>query len=74
MTHHRRKSRKSYKAASLYSHRNGIIDEKFQGYFPNAKLNEEHWMMLDEFLEKFEYLAQIINALDQIALAKYQLA
>lgn len=58
----------------LYSHRNGIIDEKFQGYFPNAKLNEEHRMRLDEFLEKFEYLAQIINALDQVALTKYQLA
>jgi hypothetical protein len=40
----------------LYSHRNGIIDEKFQGYFPNAKLNEEHRMTLDEFLEKFELL------------------
>jgi hypothetical protein len=58
----------------LYSHRNGIIDEKFQGYFPNSKLNEEHRMTLEEFLEKFEYLAQIINALDQVALAKYQLA
>ena len=58
----------------LYSHRNGIIDEKFQGYFPNAKLNEEHRMTLDEFLEKFEYLAHIISALDQVALAKYQLA
>jgi hypothetical protein len=58
----------------LYSHRNGIIDEKFQGYFPNAKLNEEHRMTLDEFLERFEYLAQTINALDQAALAKYQLA
>src|SRR6266481_2318898 len=58
----------------LYSHRNGIIDEKFQGYFPNTKLNEEHRMTLDEFLEKFEYLAQTINALDQAALAKYQLA
>jgi hypothetical protein len=58
----------------LYSHRNGIIDEKFQGYFPSAKLNEEHRMTLDEFLEKFEYLAQTINALDEAALAKYQLA
>lgn len=58
----------------LYSHRNGIIDEKFQGYFPNAKLNEEHRITLDEFLEKFEYLAHIINALDQVALTKYQLA
>ncbi len=58
----------------LYSHRNGIIDEKFQGYFPTAKLNEEHQMTLDEFLAKFEYLAQIINTLDQVALAKYQLA
>jgi hypothetical protein len=58
----------------LYSHRNGIIDEKFQSYFPDAKLNEEHQMTLDEFLKKFDYLAQIINALDQCAMVKYQLA
>jgi hypothetical protein len=58
----------------LYSHRNGIIDEKFQGYFPNATLNAEHQMALDEFLVRFEYLARIIDAVDQAALAKYQLA
>jgi hypothetical protein len=58
----------------LYAHRNGIIDEKFQGYFPNATLNAEHQMALDEFLTKFEYLARIIDAVDRAALAKYQLA
>jgi Putative DNA-binding domain len=58
----------------LYSHRNGVVDEKFQGYFPNAKLNEEHRMALDELLEKFEYLATTIDAVDTAALAQYQLA
>jgi Putative DNA-binding domain len=58
----------------LYSHRNGIVDEKFQGYFPDAKLNEEYRMALDEFLEKFEYLANTIDAIDKAALTEYQLA
>jgi hypothetical protein len=58
----------------LYSHRNGVIDEKFQGYFPNTNLNEEHRMTLDELLAKFEYLTQTIDEIDKAALAKYQLA
>jgi len=58
----------------LYSHRNGIIDEKFQAYFPNANLNEEHRMTLGEFLDKFEYLTRTIDEIDRAALAKYQLA
>jgi hypothetical protein len=58
----------------LYSHRNGTIDERFQGYFTSAKLNEEYRMSLDEFLERFEYLAQAANAVDQAALHEYRLA
>jgi hypothetical protein len=58
----------------LYSHRNGIVDEKFLRYYPDLKLNDEHQMPLDDFLERFEYLAQTIDAVDRSALAKYQLA
>jgi len=58
----------------LYSHRNGIVDEKFLRYYPDLKLNDEHQMPLDDFLERFEYLAQTIDAVDRAALTKYQLA
>jgi hypothetical protein len=47
-----------------YAHQNGIIDEKFRESFPAAKLNDEHRMTLDEFLTRFEYLAQAIDAVD----------
>ena len=46
----------------------------FRGIFQNATLNDEHRMTLDEFLEKFEYLARTIDAVDRAALTKYQLA
>jgi hypothetical protein len=58
----------------LYSHRNGIVDEKFLRYYPDLRLNDEHLMSLDDFLEKFEYLAQTVDAVDRSALVKYQLA
>ncbi|MFZ1007921.1 MAG: hypothetical protein WAN65_13860 [Candidatus Sulfotelmatobacter sp.] len=58
----------------LYSHRNGIVDEKFLRYYPDLRLDDEHLMSLDDFLEKFEYLAQTVDAVDRSALVKYQLA
>ena len=58
----------------LYSHRNGIVDEKFLRYYPGLSVNGEHQMPLDDFLVKCEYLAQTVDAVDRAALAKYQLA
>ncbi len=58
----------------LYSHRNGIVDEKFLRYYPGLGINDEHQMPLDDFLVKCEYLAQTVDAVDRAALAKYQLA
>jgi hypothetical protein len=58
----------------IYSHRNGVVDERFLRYYPDLRLNEEHLMALDDFLEKFEYLAQTLDAVDRAALIKYQLA
>jgi hypothetical protein len=58
----------------LYSHRNGIIDEKFQGYFPSSALKSEYRMSLDEFLERFECLAKAADTVDRAALQKYRLA
>jgi hypothetical protein len=58
----------------LYAHQNGLVDEKFREYFPAANLNDEYRMSLDEFLARFEYLAQAIDALDESARNDYQLA
>jgi hypothetical protein len=58
----------------LYSHRNGIVDQKFQAYFPSATINVEHQLSLDQFLEKFAYLSEAVDATDKAALHKYQLA
>jgi hypothetical protein len=58
----------------LYAHQNGVIDERFREFFPAAKLNDEYQMTLDEFLKRFEYLAQAIDAVDGAARNDYQLA
>lgn len=58
----------------LYTHQNGIIDEKFRKAFPAARLNDEYRMTLDEFLDRFEYLAQAIEDVDDAARKDYQLA
>lgn len=59
----------------LYSHRNGIIDEKFLQYFKtDFSLNTEHKMSISEICDKLYYLVSIVNQLDSVALSKYQLA
>ena len=58
----------------LYAHQNGLVDDKFREYFPTANLNNEYRMTLDEFLTRFEYLAQAIDAVDEAARKDYQLA
>jgi hypothetical protein len=58
----------------LYAHQNGLVDDKFREYFPTARLNDEYRMTLDEFLTRFEYLAEAINAVDEAARKDYQLA
>ena len=58
----------------LYAHQNGLVDERFREYFPAADLNDEYRMTLDEFLRRFEYLAQAIDAVDEAARNDYQLA
>jgi hypothetical protein len=59
----------------LYSHRNGIIDEKFLKYYPGqCGLNEEHTMSIATMLEKLDYLAETIDRIDMVAVAKYSLA
>jgi hypothetical protein len=58
----------------LYTHQNGIIDDKFRKSFPATKLNDEYQMTLNEFLDRFEYLAQAIEAVDEAARKDFKLA
>lgn len=59
----------------LYSHRNGIVDEKFLQYFTgHFILNSEHQMSVEEICNKLSYLAEIANEIDDKAVNKYRLA
>lgn len=58
----------------LYTHQNGIIDEKFRKSFPLTKVNDEYRMTLGEFLDRFNYLAQAIEAVDEAARKDFKLA
>lgn len=58
----------------LYSHRNGVVDEKFLKYFTEEfKLNSEHKMSIDEICDKLCYLVEVSQEIDHAAIAKYQL-
>jgi len=58
----------------LYTHQNGIVDDKFRRYFPATKVNDEYPMTLEEFLKSFEYLASAIEAVDDEARKVFNLS
>lgn len=59
----------------LYSHRNGIVDEKFLQYFAGQfALNTEHQMSISEICDKLCYLVDITDQIDTKATTKYRLA
>lgn len=59
----------------LYSHRNGIVDEKFLRFFTGLfSINSEHQMSIAEICDKLDYMVQIVDKLDQAAIEKYSLA
>lgn len=59
----------------LYSHRNGIVDEKFLQYFTGEySLTLEHQMSINEICDKLCYLAEIAHQIDSAAISKYKLA
>lgn len=59
----------------LYSHRNGIVDEKFLQYFAGQfMLNSEHQMSMSEICDNLCYLSDIANLIDRAASTKYSLA
>lgn len=58
----------------LYSHRNGIVDEKFLKYFTGEfHLNSEHKMSIDEVCDKLCYLVGVSQKIDHAAISKYNL-
>lgn len=59
----------------LYSHRNGVIDDKFLKYFPTGYAHGvEHQMPIDEILDKLNYLSEIVDKLDKASILKYNLS
>ncbi|MBE0495163.1 MAG: ATP-binding protein [Campylobacterales bacterium] len=59
----------------LFSHRNGIVDEKFLKFYPNIEpLNNEFNMPISDIVLKLEYLITIANRIDTAAINKYSLA
>lgn len=59
----------------LYSHRNGIVDDKFLKYFPAGyAYGVEHQMSVDEILDRIEYLSDIIDKIDKATTLKYSLS
>ncbi|HZX73263.1 MAG TPA: ATP-binding protein [Cyclobacteriaceae bacterium] len=59
----------------LYSHRNGIVDDKFVKAFPGRfQVNTEHQLTTNHMLEHINYLMESIHFIDQAAVGKYLLA
>lgn len=59
----------------IYSHRNGIVDDKFLKYFPSGySYGSEHQMSMDEILDKIEYLSDIVDKIDKAAILRYNLS
>ena len=58
----------------LYTHQNGIVDDRFRKSFPLTKVNDEYRMTLEEFLNRFEYLSRAVEAVDDAARKDFKLA
>ncbi len=72
---HQDKIEKILQIRHLYSHRNGIVDEKFLQFFPeNFLVNQEHQMSVLEVLNHLSYLMATVHEIDNAAIAKYHLA
>jgi Putative DNA-binding domain len=58
----------------LFTHQNGIVDDKFRHYFPATSVNDEYPMTLDDFLKSFEYLADSAEGVDDKARIAHSLS
>ena len=58
----------------LYSHRNGIVDDKFLKFFIGLyNVNDEHRLSIEEALKLLGYIAETVDRLDKSAVLKYSL-
>ncbi|WP_417799184.1 helix-turn-helix domain-containing protein [Tenacibaculum sp.] len=59
----------------LFTHRNGIIDEKFLKYYRGQlKLNDEYQIPIDSLCDSLILLSKIVDEIDKSAITKYKLA
>ncbi|MFN7991953.1 MAG: ATP-binding protein [Bryobacteraceae bacterium] len=58
----------------LFTHQNGIVDDRFRHYFPATNANDEYPMTLDEFLRSLEYLADSAEGVDNKARNAFSLS
>ena len=58
---------------TVKSRRASQIRERAAGIGTAAKVNDEYRTVLDEFLERVEYLAQAIEAVDEAARKDFKL-
>lgn len=59
----------------LYTHRNGIVDEKFLQYYTDEHaINSEHRMSINQICDILCYLINIANQIDIAAINKFKLA
>lgn len=66
---------KIFQIRHLYSHRNGIVDEKFlEHYVGEFELGAEHQMAISEICNRLCYLAKSADTIDLAAIDKYRLA
>ncbi len=58
----------------LYTHRNGIVDEKFQIHnIVSLTVGTEYLLSIDEILDRLLFMAGIVRQLDHAAVTKFQL-
>jgi Putative DNA-binding domain len=66
---------KIFQIRHLYSHRNGIVDEKFLQYFTGQfQPSSEHKMSVKDICDNLCDLAEIANKIDEAAIATYNLS
>ena len=65
---------KAFQIRHLYTHRNGVIDEKFLRIYPGRyNLNDRHEMTVVESLATFDYLIESVDIIDKAAIRKFRL-
>jgi hypothetical protein len=68
------KIEKIFQVRHLFTHKNGIVDEKFvQNTSRNFTLGEEYQISIDEICDQILYLSGVMNKLDKAAVSKYKL-